>query len=241
MHVMKTTANQTPEQKKLIRSILYPLFFVGMLWFVWIVQVLFNANLADTFGLVPRSLKGLVGIFTFPLLHADFAHLFSNTVPLLILGPIIFYFYRPIAFDIFFWVYLISGVWLWIAGRSDTCHIGASGLVYGFVSFLFFSGIFRWDKRLLVLSLLICFLYGSLVWGVLPVNPAISWEGHLLGAFSGIFIAFFYRKEGPQKQEFKWEEEEEQDEVEEFEHTTDNTTSTLQHPIEFNCKTCTSQ
>jgi membrane associated rhomboid family serine protease len=225
---MENSFNQRAEQQKLVRSILFPLFFVGILWFIWAVQVLFNVNLADTFGVIPRSFKGLIGIFTFPLIHANLAHLFSNTVPLLVLGPILFYFYRPIVFDIFFWVYIISGIWLWIAGRSDTCHIGASGLVYGFVSFLFFSGVFRWDKRLLILSLLTCFLYGSLVWGVLPIDPTISWEGHLLGSFSGIIIAFFYRKEGPQKQEFKWEDERDDEAVTDSE-ISDVETSSQQH------------
>ena len=100
----------------------------------------------------------------------------------------------------------MSGIWLWAAGR-EAYHIGASGLVYGFASFLFFSGIFRKERSLMVLSLLVVFLYGSLVWGIFPIHPEISWESHLLGSLAGIITAFYFRKEGPQEKKFEWEDE----------------------------------
>jgi membrane associated rhomboid family serine protease len=195
------------EKQKIIRSILYPSLFVGLLWVVKLAEIIFSINFIR-FGLYPRTYSGLSGIITCPLVHSSFSHLFSNSIPLLILGGIIFYFYRPIAFSVFFWLYLMSGVWLWAAGR-DAYHICASGLVYGFVSFLFFSGIFRSDRTLLVLSLLVTFLYGSLIWGLFPIYKDISWEAHLLGALAGTITAFYYRKEGPQPKKFEWEEEEE--------------------------------
>jgi membrane associated rhomboid family serine protease len=148
------------------------------------------------FGLYPRKFSGLIGIFTGPLLHADFPHLISNTLPLLVLGPIIYYFYRTIAFQVFFWVYLMTGVWVWAAGR-DSYHIGASGIIYGFITFLFFSGIFRKDTRLMALSLFVTFLYGGAVWGILPFQKGISWESHLFGSIAGIITAYNFRKEGP--------------------------------------------
>jgi membrane associated rhomboid family serine protease len=117
-----------------------------------------------------------------------------------------FYFYRPIAFSVFFWIYVMTGVWLWAAGR-EAYHIGASGLIYGFSSFLFFSGIFRKERTLMVLSLLVTFLYGGLVWGILPLSPQISWEAHLLGSLAGFITAFYFRKEGPQAKKYDWEEE----------------------------------
>ncbi|MEK6616919.1 MAG: rhomboid family intramembrane serine protease, partial [Bacteroidota bacterium] len=193
------------EKNKIIPSILYPSFFVALLWVVKFLETAFNLNLVQ-FGLYPRAYSGLIGIITCPLIHSSFNHLFSNSIPLLVLGGILFYFYRPIAFSIFFWVYLMSGLWLWAAGR-EAYHIGASGLVYGFASFLFFSGIFRKERSLMVLSLLVVFLYGSLVWGIFPIHPEISWESHLLGSLAGIITAFYFRKEGPQEKKFEWEDE----------------------------------
>lgn len=203
------------ERQKIIRSILYPLLFIGLLWFIKLIEAGFEIELFP-FGLYPRSFEGLIGIATSPLIHGSFNHLFSNSVPLLVLGGITFYFYRPIAFSVFFWVYLMSGIWLWAAGR-EAYHIGASGLVYGFASFLFFSGIFRKERTLMILSLLVVFLYGSLIWGIFPIDPHISWEAHLLGSLAGIITAFYYRKEGPQKKKFDWEyEKEEEDSGDEY-------------------------
>ncbi|HEY4799061.1 MAG TPA: rhomboid family intramembrane serine protease [Bacteroidia bacterium] len=177
-------------------------------------ELLFSLDLIR-FGLYPRAYSGLIGVITCPLIHSSFNHLFANSVPLLVLGITTFYFYRPISFSVFFWVYLMSGLWLWAAGR-EAYHVGASGLVYGFASFLFFSGIFRRERTLMVISLLVVFLYGSLVWGLFPIYPQISWESHLLGSLAGLTTAFYYRHEGPQKKKFDWEDEEdEEDEVEE--------------------------
>ena len=194
------------EKQRIFRSIFFPSLFVSILWGVKFLEVFLNINLTQ-FGVYPRSWEGLIGIITCPLVHSSFAHLFSNSIPLLVLGAMTFYFYRPIAFSVFFWVYLMSGVWLWAGGRGEAYHVGASGLVYGFASFLFFSGIFRKEKSLMVLSLLVVFLYGSLVWGIFPIDPQISWESHLLGSLAGITTAFYYRKEGPQAKKFEWEEE----------------------------------
>ena len=194
------------EKNKIIRSILYPTLFVSLLWAVKLFEIFFEINFVR-FGLYPRTYSGIIGILFCPLIHSSFNHLFSNSIPLLVLGGITFYFYRPIAFSVFFWVYLMSGVWLWAAGR-EAYHIGASGLVYGFASFLFFSGIFRKEKTTMVLSLLVVFLYGSLIWGIFPIHPEISWESHLLGSLAGAITAFYYRKEGPQAKKFEWENEE---------------------------------
>ena len=194
------------EKGKIIRSIIYPSLFVALLWLVKVSENTFGLDLIH-FGLYPRAYSGLIGIITCPLIHSSYNHLFSNSIPLLVLGGITFYFYRPIAFSVFFWVYLMSGIWLWAAGR-EAYHIGASGLVYGFVTFLFFSGIIRKERSLLVLSMLVTFLYGSLVWGIFPVKKEISWESHLLGALAGIITAFYFRKEGPQAKKFEWNEDE---------------------------------
>jgi membrane associated rhomboid family serine protease len=180
---------------KLFYSILFPFTFVALLWLIFLFELVEDVNLS-WYGLFPRTLHGMLGILTSPLLHADFDHLWSNSIPLLVLGPIIMYFYRPIAFQIFFWVYLMTGIWVWAAGRSYY-HIGASGIIYGFVTFVFFSGVFRKDPRLLALSLFVAFIYGGTVWGILPIAQGISFESHLLGSLAGLITAYNFRKEGP--------------------------------------------
>jgi len=180
---------------KIFFSLFFPTLFVALLWSVKLYEVA-TSNSLSWYGIYPRTMHGLIGVVAGPLLHADFDHLFSNTIPLLILGSVIFYFYRTIAFQVFFWVYLMTGIWVWAAAR-DSYHIGASGILYGFVAFLFFSGIFRKDTRLLALSLFVVFLYGGTVWGILPLRNGISWESHLLGALAGLITAYNFRKEGP--------------------------------------------
>ncbi|MBL7889193.1 MAG: rhomboid family intramembrane serine protease [Bacteroidia bacterium] len=160
------------------------------------------------YGLYPRTLHGLIGIATAPLLHANLSHLTSNSLPLIILGAMMFFFYRPIAFQVFFWVYLMTGVWVWAAARSSY-HIGASGILYGFVTFLFFSGIFRKDVRLMALSMFVVFLYGGMVWGILPIIQGVSWESHLLGSLAGVITAYNFRKEGPAPRKYDWGTDEE--------------------------------
>lgn len=192
---------------KLFSSILYPASFVALLWAIKLYEEISNTSLS-WYGIYPRTIHGLIGVAVAPLLHADYGHLFSNTIPLLILGSTIFYFYRSIAFQVFFWVYLMTGIWVWAAAR-DSYHIGASGILYGFVSFLFFSGIFRKDTRLLSLSLFVVFLYGGTVWGILPIKEGVSWESHMLGSLAGLITAYNFRKEGPASRVYDLGNEEE--------------------------------
>jgi hypothetical protein len=107
-------------------------------------------------------------------------------------------------------IYLLTGIGVWIIGDGTGFHLGASGLIYGLVSFLFFSGVFRKDRRSLALSLLVTFVYGSMVWGVFPLYEGVSWESHLVGAIIGICIAWFYRNEGQEEEYFGEDENEEQ-------------------------------
>ena len=196
---------------KLFFSILYPTLFVLLLWGIKLFEIVENVNLS-WYGLYPRTTYGLLGIITAPLLHSDTSHLLANSIPLLILGPIIFFFYRSIAFQIFFWVYLMTGIWVWVAGRYSY-HIGASGIIYGFETFLFFSGVFRKDTRLLALSLFVVFLYGSTVWGMLPLKNGISWESHLLGALAGLITAYHFRNEGPVSRKYDFGDDEENEKI----------------------------
>ncbi|MES2285600.1 MAG: rhomboid family intramembrane serine protease [Bacteroidota bacterium] len=196
---------------KLFFSILYPGLFLLILWGIKLFETVEKVNLS-WYGLFPRTLHGLFGIITSPLLHADFSHLIANTAPLLILGPVIFYFYRSIAFQIFFWVYLMTGVWVWAIGR-DAYHIGASGIIYGFVTFLFFSGVFRKDTRLLAVSMFVVFLYGGTVWGILPLRSGMSWESHLLGALAGLITAYHFRNEGPASRIYDFGDDDENEKI----------------------------
>lgn len=187
----------------------YPLLFLALCWLLFLFDKEFSLELFR-FGVSPRKAEGLIGILCSPFIHADLNHILNNSLPILILGSLIFYFYKSIAWSSIIWVYFISGVWLWIGGRnSDTItnyHFGASTLIYAFSTFLFFSGVFRKHKQLMVVSALVVLLYGSITWGIFPFDNTISWEGHLFGAISGVLVAYSYRKEGPQAAPFTWSE-----------------------------------
>ncbi|MDH3269179.1 MAG: rhomboid family intramembrane serine protease [Ignavibacteria bacterium] len=167
-------------------------------------------------GLLPRNFIGLLGIVTSPLIHADFSHLISNTIPLTILGVIIFSFYPKVSYILFIFIYILTGLLVWMFARQ-VYHIGASGLVYGFVSFLFFSGIFRRDNKSIALALVITFLYGGLVWGMIPGLKGISWESHLFGAITGLLAAYMFRKIDPPTKKYDWEDEPDDFDVNELE------------------------
>jgi membrane associated rhomboid family serine protease len=166
-------------------------------------------------GILPRNQSGLIGVFTSPLIHGGFSHLISNTAPLIVMGLGIFYFYPKVAYKVFTIIYFGTGILVWIFAR-EVYHIGASGIIYGFVSFLFFSGIFRKDNRSIALALVVVFLYGGLIWGVLPVEKGVSWESHLFGTLVGIIPAFIFRKIDPPKR-YDWENEEPDTPVEKLE------------------------
>jgi membrane associated rhomboid family serine protease len=196
--------------KKLGLSMLVPGIFVFLMWFIKIVELLFDLDF-KRLGIYPLSVNGLWGILFSPFIHANFGHLFNNSLPLFFLGTFLFYFYSEIAVKISLMIYFITGAAVWLSGR-DAWHIGASGIIYGLASFLFFSGIIRKNFRLAGLSLLIVFLYGSMVWGIFPdVYKEVSWESHMTGFISGIILAIFYRKEGPQAPVYEWLDEDEED------------------------------
>jgi membrane associated rhomboid family serine protease len=197
-------------RKKLLLSIIIPGFFVFLMWLVKIIELLFDIDLTG-FGIYPLEIRGLPGIFFSPLIHENLKHLFSNSVPLFFLATAVFYFYSEVALKVFLWTYFLTGLLVWIAGR-EAWHIGASGLVYGLASFLFFSGIIRRYFRLIALSLLVVFLYGSMVWGMFPeFYKNVSWESHMLGFFSGIILSIWFRKQGPQRPVYEWMDEEEEE------------------------------
>ena len=182
-----------------------PLYFVLTLWIIFWVEVKYGYNF-NKYGIFPRTFKGLRGVFFSPFIHGDIKHLYHNTIPLFVLLFSLYYFYRKIAFKIFVYGTILTGLLTWIIARKSF-HIGASGIIYLLFSFIFFSGIFRKNYRLIAVSLMVIFLYGSMVWYLLPVKEEISWEGHVSGFIVGIFFAFYYRKTGPQKFKYEWEQE----------------------------------
>ena len=201
------------EKIRFFRSLFYPALFVVLLWVIKGADIIFELGL-NNYGLYPLEVKGLIGILTSPLLHANLAHLFANSIPLFILSAFLFYFYRDIAWMILGLLYLITGIWVWVFAREGAAHIGASGVIYGLASFIFFSGIIRKETGLLVITLLVAFLYGGLIWGIFPQlfpNQPISWESHLMGLLAGLVLAIYYRKQGPQRKSWDWGDEQEDD------------------------------
>jgi membrane associated rhomboid family serine protease len=199
-------------EKKIFKySLLFPVLIVGLFWIVKLTENIFNLNLTE-FGILPLQLEGLRGILFSPFIHSNYDHLLSNSIPFLILGFALFYFYRNLAYRILFLIYILSGICVWLGGR-DSYHIGASGIVYGLASFLFFSGVFRKDANLLTIGIIVIFLYGSMFWGIFPIKPEISWESHLWGAVSGVMLSLYYRHQGPVRPAASWENEPEEEDV----------------------------
>lgn len=198
---------QTP-WAEIRRDAWLPAIGVALLWILHAFRVWGGLPL-ENLALEPRSFHHLWGILGFPLVHGDWIHVYSNAVPLLVLGWMLRHFYRPISLEVLGWIWLMNGVWLWIIAQPGTHHIGASGLVYGLAGFLAFSGIFRRNVYLSTISMLVIFLYGSLVWGVLPFDPTISWEGHLTGLMAGILVAFIFRRSDtfPKPPEHNWDDD----------------------------------
>lgn len=184
-----------------------PLYFVLFLWIVYWFELKFGVSF-NKYGILPRDFVGLRGIIFGPFIHKDVNHLYNNSVPLFLFMLSLWYFYREVALKIFIYGIFCLGLLTWIIGRKSY-HIGASGVVYMLFSFIFFSGVFRKYYRLIAVSLAIIFLYGSMVWYILPIEENVSWEGHLSGFLVGLTFAWIFRKEGPQKSKFEWEEQQE--------------------------------
>lgn len=200
---MRLEKNEPGDKRIFFHSLVFPVFFVLVLWSVKIIEL--GAGTSFYFlGIYPLKVQGLIGIVTAPLIHENFKHLLNNSIPLLILATGTFYFYRPLGYKIFFLTWLMTDIWVW-CGAREAYHIGASGIVYGLASFLFFSGIFRRTPNLAAVSLIVVFLYGSMIWGIFPFIPDISWESHLSGGVAGLILAFLFRQDGPQPKKYDWE------------------------------------
>lgn len=188
-----------------LELLLLPLLFLLAIWAVFWIEVTYSTNF-NTYGIYPRSLVGLRGILFSPFIHGSVNHLYHNTIPLGALTLALCYFYRQKAFVVLFWGWLLSGFLTWVIGR-DSYHIGASGIIYVLASFIFFKGVFQKHYRLMALSLTIVFIYGSMIWYILPLEAGVSWEGHLAGFLTGLFLSKIVRVNPPSHKKYEWEEE----------------------------------
>lgn len=193
---------------------------LSAMWLGFLLQTMgFFTNC--TGAIIPLLPEGLVGIITSPLLHGNLDHIVGNSIPIAILMFLLYQFYPLVANKVFFLGWISTGLLLWILPPIDiltgdymyTCTIGASGVVYVLAFFLFFSGVFKWNVKLLTISLLVVLYYGSLVWGMvpeelfyeLPEPSKISWQAHLSGAIVGVILAYAFKQVGDKKKKYIWE------------------------------------
>jgi membrane associated rhomboid family serine protease len=162
-----------------------PLVLVAVLWIVEVVNLVTQGALLDL-GIRPRSPEGLRGIVFAPFLHASLAHLVANTVPFLVLGWLVAVRGLREFFLVTVCVMVLGGAGVWLVGRPFSVHVGASGLIFGYLGFLLARGFWERSVTAIALSLVALFLYGGVLWGVLPASQRISWEGHLFGLIAGI-------------------------------------------------------
>ncbi len=180
--------------------ILIPFLAILAIWVVYYIEIKFGLNF-NKYGIYPKTFIGLRGVIFSPFIHSNATHLFNNSIPLAVMLGCLYYFYNKIATKVLFFGFVLTGVLTWTFARP-AYHIGASGVIYFLVSFIFFSGVFRKYYRLIALSLAVVFLYGSMVWYIFPIEQKISWEGHLSGFLIGFMIAYIYKNKGPKPEQF---------------------------------------
>jgi membrane associated rhomboid family serine protease len=174
--------------------IMIEVVLLGVIWMLWIVDGLFFHNSLKSHGVHPRSAEGLIGILSSPFLHSGLFHLVANTIGIVMLGSLVLMhdiskFFLVNAFSV-----IIGGLGVWLVGGTQTNHIGISGVIFGYFGYLVSVGIFERKLGTVLLSLLTVFLYGGMIWGILPVQIGVSWEGHFFGFLGGILSAFVLSK-----------------------------------------------
>ncbi len=190
---------QLDEDYALTRKKLWPkafkigLYFIALMWGIFFIDKLLPFIALNSYGIHPRQLNRIYGIFTTVFLHGSLSHLMSNTLPLLLALTALFGNYPKIAKKVFIYSIILTGIMVWLFARNAN-HIGASGILYAILTFIFISGFIRKDMQSVGISLVIVFLYGSLVFGIIPNKAHISWESHLFGLLVGVFLAWLYRK-----------------------------------------------
>ena len=208
-----TSSESNPERPELKTVSLAMVAFVLLLWVIWLADYTLGLGLVR-FGVYPQRISGLTGILFAPLIHGSATHILANSAPLLVLGTALVYGYPRSAPIVVLVVYLGSGLGIWMFGR-DSYHIGASGLTHGLMFFIFVVGILRRDRQAVALSLVVFFLYGGMIWGIFPRDPAVSFESHFFGALIGLVLAFMLRNHDPRPPEkrYSWEDKTEEDPI----------------------------
>lgn len=214
--------------QRIMLAAVWPLFLIFILSTLKLLEFGMDWDLSH-WGIYPLERRGILGIFTHPLIHSGFRHLLANSLPLFFLLWCLFYFYRGIASGIFILIWIGCGILTFFIGKPGW-HVGASGLIYGLAFFLFFSGILRKYIPLIAISLLVTFLYGGIVWHMIPAfSPSnMSWEGHLSGGIMGTLCAFAFINYGPQRPE-PFTDETDEEEIEETEEEPENPSLQLPH------------
>lgn len=179
------------EEKNIISKLTIPIVTIVVMWLVKIIEVAQNHKYT-LLGIFPRDLDGAIGIITAPFIHADWQHLMSNTLPLFMLMSLMMVFYKRVAIPSILIITLFTGFTVWLFAR-ESYHVGASGVVYGLVAFLAWTGIFRRNLKSIILSLVILVMYSGYFHGIVPNKEGVSWESHLFGGLVGIFTAFLFK------------------------------------------------
>lgn len=195
-------------RRNIFKLIQFPIYLVASIWIIHILNASGALNFRN-FGLLPRDVDGIIGIFTAPFIHGSFQHLMSNSVPLFVMTFLIVFFYKRIAYQSILLIYVLTGFAVWAFARDNVMHIGASGVVYGLVAFVFWTGIFRRNVKSIILALIIVTFYSGLFLGIMPTQQGISWESHLFGGLVGILVAFWMKDdiEKDERQEDPWKDE----------------------------------
>lgn len=176
------------------KSLTIALWAVAIIWAVYVLNIIVFFLDFRAFGIQPREAAGLLGILLSPFLHGSWGHLISNSIPLFILTFLIVQFYNKIWIPVTIFSVLGGGFAVWLLAQTNSNHIGASGVIFSYIGFLLFSGIFRRSIKSILLGIIIVFLYGgALLSGIMPGQEGISWQGHLFGAIAGIILAYVYR------------------------------------------------
>jgi len=206
--------NENTDRKKFFGSLAIPALLAALMLVVKMVEMAFSVDFSS-YGLIPKTTKGLWGILTMPFIHGSWEHLLTNIPAVLVLGTALYYCYPTLANPVMLVTWLTSGLLTWCIGSPNSIHVGASALIYGINLFLIISGFIRGNRQLIVISLIMVFLYGGFIWGMIPTLAKlqnISWEGHLSGAIIGVVLAIVLRKKGPQKETHHWDDDQDENE-----------------------------
>lgn len=177
------------------KALRFAIWSVAIIWIVYLLNIIFVFADFRAFGIRPRTTDGLIGILLSPFLHGSWEHLIGNSIPLFILTFLIVQFYNKLYVPVTIFSIIIGGFSVWLLAQSNSNHIGASGIIFSYIGFLLFSGIFRRSFKSILIGAVIVFLYGGvLMSGIMPGQEGISWQGHLFGAIAGIIAAYVYRK-----------------------------------------------